>query len=282
MVKQTVAKTALLWCSLLAAAPAFAVPPPAKTMYTAAMAHEQDVRTLLAAADAMPDVLTEVRIVIAEYENLVKTYPTSGYSDDALWQAGTLALDAFAKFGQQLDKTNGIRLLRKLAATYNVSRFARQVPDRLARADGNGVKDPSVQKVAEESIEEKDAPKTAGRSGSPAAPARSAPPSATPKTAAADAPKAAAAEAPETASPAGARKPATGAIATIKSIRRTPLPDTVRVIIELDAEVAYHDERISDPSRVFVDLSGTRAAPELVDRTLRFESDADIVRQIRI
>src|SRR5262245_39187270 len=143
MVKPRVAKTILLWCGVLAAVPVLAVPPPAKTMYSGALAHEQDARALLAAADAMPDVLTEVRIVVAEYETLVKTYPTSGYSDNALWNAGTLALDAFAKFGQPLDKSNGVRLLRKLAATYLASRFAKQVPDRLARADGNGVKDPS-------------------------------------------------------------------------------------------------------------------------------------------
>ena len=34
--------------------------------------------------------------------------------------------------------------------------------------------------------------------------------------------------------------------------------------------------------RVFVDLPSTRAAPALVDRTLRFDGDNDIVRQIRI
>ena len=123
MVKHTVAKAVLVGCCVLVAGTALAVPPPAKTMYTGALAHEQDVRTMLAAADAIPDVLTEVRIVVAEYESLVKAYPTSGYSDNALWQAGTLALDAFAKFGQPLDKANGIRLLRKLAATYNTSRL---------------------------------------------------------------------------------------------------------------------------------------------------------------
>jgi N-acetylmuramoyl-L-alanine amidase len=56
----------------------------------------------------------------------------------------------------------------------------------------------------------------------------------------------------------------------------------VRVIIELDGEVPFHDERLTDPPRVFVDLPSTRAAPALLDQTLRFEGDADIVRQIRI
>jgi len=60
------------------------------------------------------------------------------------------------------------------------------------------------------------------------------------------------------------------------------LPDAVRITIELDAEVPFHEERIADPARVFVDLPGTRAAPALVDQTLRFNVDADIVRQVRI
>jgi N-acetylmuramoyl-L-alanine amidase len=60
------------------------------------------------------------------------------------------------------------------------------------------------------------------------------------------------------------------------------LRDAVRVTIELDAEVPFHDERLDDPARVFVDLSNTRAAPRLIDRTIRFDGDADLVRQIRV
>jgi len=73
-----------------------------------------------------------------------------------------------------------------------------------------------------------------------------------------------------------------GPVATIKDIRRSVLPDAVRVIIELDREVPFHDERIPDPLRVFVDLPGTRAIPTLADHTIRYELDADIVRQVRL
>src|SRR5207245_1292337 len=73
-----------------------------------------------------------------------------------------------------------------------------------------------------------------------------------------------------------------GALATIKDIRRSVTPESVRVTIELDGEASFHDEHIADPERVFVDLAGTRAGSGLVDRTLRFESDADVVRQVRI
>jgi len=71
-------------------------------------------------------------------------------------------------------------------------------------------------------------------------------------------------------------------LAVIKDIRRTVLPDAVRITIELDGEVPFRDEWIADPSRVFVDLAGTRAAQKLFDQTIRFESDADVVRQVRI
>ena len=71
-------------------------------------------------------------------------------------------------------------------------------------------------------------------------------------------------------------------LATIKDIRRTVLPDAVRVTIELDSEVAFHDERLEHPARVFVDLPATRASAGFVDRTIRFEGDADLVRQVRV
>jgi len=188
--------------------------PPARTMYADALGREQDVRAAMTAADVTPAVLTDVRAVVDGYDAVVKHYPASGYSDNALWQAGVLALDAFAKFHQAQDKAAGVRLLRKLAEIYVTSKLAKHVPEQLARVDDATTPPPSL--------------------------------------------------------------------ATIKNVRRAVLPDAVRVTIELDAEVSFHEERIPDPSRVFVDLAGTRAAAALADKTIRFESDADIVRQIRI
>ena len=46
------------------------------------------------------------------------------------------------------------------------------------------------------------------------------------------------------------------------------LPDAVRVIIELDGEVSFHDERLANPLRVFVDLPGPAPdAPDAVEMT---------------
>jgi N-acetylmuramoyl-L-alanine amidase len=217
---------------------------PVRTMYNDALAREQTVRTAMSAAGAQAAVLADVHAVVARYEAVVAHYPASGYSDDALWQAGRLSLDAFAQFGQARDKDAGVRLLKRLAVAYPTSKFAKQVPDQLARADANasgGHTSPPLQAT--------EAP--AGRASSAAG--------ADPHVG-----------------------PSLKNIATIKDIRRAVLPDAIRITIELDAEVTFHDERIADPDRVFVDLPGTRATPALTDQTLRFDSDAEVVRQVRI
>jgi N-acetylmuramoyl-L-alanine amidase len=71
-------------------------------------------------------------------------------------------------------------------------------------------------------------------------------------------------------------------MATIKDIRRATMHDIVRVVIELDREVVFHDEHLDGPSRVFVDLPATQAAAPLKDQTLRFDTDGDLVHQVRI
>jgi N-acetylmuramoyl-L-alanine amidase len=236
-------------------------------MYSDALAREQSVRAALAAPGPAPAVLLDVRAVVTAYEAVVRHYPASGYGDNALWQGGRLALDAFARFGQQPDKERGVRLLRKLTAMYPTSKLAARAPEQLARADlgsddgvvqrtrSPGSKDQALQEVPLGPL----ATRSAGSKGpSPQAPVGTV------------------LQSGPVATTRG------GSLATIREIRRAVLPDAVRITIELDGEVPFHDERISNPARVFVDLPGTRAAPALVDQTIRFTSDADIVRQVRI
>jgi N-acetylmuramoyl-L-alanine amidase len=67
---------------------------------------------------------------------------------------------------------------------------------------------------------------------------------------------------------------------TLLEIRREALPDTLRVTLELDREVAFYNERIEGPPRVFIDLSNTRAADALKDATIPFPDGP--VRQVRV
>ena len=107
-------------------------------LYVAALAREEAVRR-----PAEPDrpqspaeQLKAWRAAVVAFDALVRQYPTSGYCDDALWQAGRLSLDAFAKFGEARDRAMGVKLLRLLASEYPSSRFAKRVPTELAGVGG--------------------------------------------------------------------------------------------------------------------------------------------------
>jgi N-acetylmuramoyl-L-alanine amidase len=231
---------------------------PVRSLYNDALAREQALRTAMKNPDVPAAVINEIRATVAAYEAVVKHYPASSYSDNALWQAGRLSLDAFARFGQSVDRDAGARILRKLAASYPTSTLAKQVPQQLTRADTAGDPVNAAQ----------------GRRAEPVVP--------TPPVAADDVRAAPEAGAVDNRPGATREAGATARLATIKGIRRSVLADAVRIIIELDSEVPFHEERIQDPARVFVDLPGTRPVAALLDRTLRFEGDADIVRQVRI
>jgi N-acetylmuramoyl-L-alanine amidase len=249
MVKQTFAFIA----AVLVAAQAYAAPT-VRTMYTTALAREEALRPKLASASASAATLRDARAVVSAYEAVVRRYPASSYSDNALWQAGRLALDAFGRFGQIQDRDLGVRLLRRLAESYPSSKLARQVSSQISRVDAVPPASPSA---------------AARASAERARAARE------PNDRAADEHPAA------TVSTAGVA-PGRSRLATVRDIRRVVLPDAVRITIDLDVEVPFHDERIPDPARVFLDLPSTRAAPSLVDHTMRFDGDMDVVRQIRI
>jgi N-acetylmuramoyl-L-alanine amidase len=69
-------------------------------------------------------------------------------------------------------------------------------------------------------------------------------------------------------------------LGTLRAIRREVHPDVLRVMLELDREVPFHDERLDGPPRVFVDLQNTHAVEGLRDAVLAFPADA--VKQIRV
>ena len=64
--------------------------------------------------------LRELRNAVTAYENVVRRYPTSGYSDNALWQGANLALLAYERFEDAADLRRGLRLLARLTAGISV------------------------------------------------------------------------------------------------------------------------------------------------------------------
>lgn len=215
----------------------------ARAMYAHAMAEERAVRD-----ESSKPTLAQFHHAIASYEAIVRKHPTSGYCDNALWQGGNLALLAFDRFGNDADQKKGMRLLAWLVKEYPTSKLVRNAREILAT------------------------PASTGSLASPAA--STSDPS----------PRHAAESATDTPPPAGTRKPksdpAPAGVTTLKDIHRVALPDGVRVTVDLDAEVAYHQEEIANPRRLFFDLKGVKAAAPLQDVTLKF--DGDIVKEVRL
>lgn len=209
----------------------------ARTLYDRALGRERALRD----GNRKP-TLQQLRATVAAYERIVRRYPASAYSDNALWQAGNLALLAFDEYGNAADRKDGIRLLTLLRTEY---------PSSSLRARAVSI------------VNERQA----------APPAVAAVPAAQTPVVPPPRPRAAAAPSLETA------PPARSAVA-IRDVKRSQLPDGTRVTIEMESEVAYHSERIDNPRRVFFDLKGTRPSPALQDATLKFE-DA-LVREVRL
>ncbi len=226
---------------------------PARDLDSRALAQERTVRDA-----ATAPTLRQIRNAIASYERIVRRYPTSGYADNALWQAGHLSLLAFERFGQESDRRNGQRFLAQLKSEYPASSLIGRLPAALAQFDA--VKPNAV------------------RTSGSAAPADKPAPAVETKKAAAEPEKAEVdgkAEAEAESAPASAM-----ADAIIRGITRTSLDDGVRVSIELDRELTFHQELLENPRRVFFDLKGARPSPALQNGTLKFEED--IVREIRL
>ena len=74
--------------------------------------------------------------------------------------------------------------------------------------------------------------------------------------------------------------PAPTGVATLREIKRTVLPDGIRLTVDIDSEVAYYQEEIANPRRLFFDLKGVKAAPSLQDVSLKY--DDDIVKEVRL
>jgi N-acetylmuramoyl-L-alanine amidase len=191
--------------------------------------------------DASKPTLVQMRRAVAMYETLVRKHPASGYCDNALWQAANLATLTFERFGQDADRTTAARLLTLLKSGYPASKLIPQATDTLA----------AFNKITP-------APDADIRSA-PIAPVKPVPAETSPRSR------------PDLNPP---------AVTALKDVRRTVLPDGVRVTVELDGEVAYHQEEIVNPRRLFFDLKNVKAAPRLQDTALKF--DGDLIKEIRL
>jgi N-acetylmuramoyl-L-alanine amidase len=236
------------WLSVsdLAAQPAKAQT--VKQRFEAAQQRDEQVRvhlTNFTKAPAPRDLATQVSQVMASFESIVRRFPTSGYADNALWQAASLADAAYQRLNRPDDRDRALKLYRWLVQEYPASSFVKQANAKISSLGMATL--PAI---------------------APATPASL--PVSTP-----------AAAATPVSYPAGvAVAPPVPERATLTSIQRLILPGSVRVTIELDKEVTYREERLSGPARVFFDLKNVQLTPALMDKVLTYGSD--VVSKIRV
>ena len=229
----------------------------ARGMFTTLQARETTARRALDAGRPARVVRRDVQRLVSGYERLVARYPRSGYSDNALWQAAFLAADSFARYRVDDDRQTSVRLLRRLGKEYPASPLIKRSEPALRRLLAA-------------------APSPPGGATSPPAAVTAA--AAAPEPAAPPAPAAVPVEAADTSAGLSAR-PAPAGPARIQAVRRTVLPDVVRIAIELDQETEYKYDRIEGPVRVFLDLAGTQAGPGVASTT---PFDDPIVKSVRL
>ncbi|MGH9408758.1 MAG: N-acetylmuramoyl-L-alanine amidase [Vicinamibacterales bacterium] len=212
----------------------------ARAMYERAMTQEQAVRTATDATRA------DIKKVVVAYEAVVRKHPTSGYCDDALWQGANLARLAYERFNDPSDLATAKRLFAALTTQYPASKFVSKASASLSDLDADTATPAVVPAAAHPDAAEPDA----------ASPAKDPAPDPSFPSVAVSGPR------------------------VLKEIHRTALPNGIRLEIDLDAEVQYHQEEIEHPRRLFFDLKNVRAAPPLQDATLKFSDD--IIKEVRL
>jgi N-acetylmuramoyl-L-alanine amidase len=235
----------MLACAFTPAVAAKAGGVSARALYNRTLERERQLR-----ATEQQATIVQLRGVVNAYNAIVRRFPASGYSDNALWQGGNLALLAFQRFGQAADRRTAEHLLSRLKEQYPSSSLAARVDEALGGSDGPVTSPPPAAlpiAVDTAPLTDSSVQKAAATGGT-------------------DAPNEAASSTPSA--------------VMIRDIKRSPIPEGMRITIEMDAEATFRAERLENPRRVFFDLKGTRPVPSLLDATLKFNDD--IVREIRL
>ena len=117
----------------------------AETMYTDMLTREAALRRELGLApqlraqppgEASTALLLRVRSTVAAYESVVRRFPRSGYSDNALWQGGMLAADAFWQFGDTRDRATALGMFARLKSEYTTSSLITRIAGQATRLIG--------------------------------------------------------------------------------------------------------------------------------------------------
>lgn len=128
--------TAALWGALALLTPVAASAQTAVVRYTDAQERDEQLRSALASEPVVRSkVADEAQAVIAAYQALVRRYPLSGYSDNALFNAADVATLLYDRFGEPKDRETAIKLYQRLTSEYPASSLIKRAQPTLARLE---------------------------------------------------------------------------------------------------------------------------------------------------
>jgi N-acetylmuramoyl-L-alanine amidase len=107
----------------------------ARQRYDSALQRDERLRVRLTRDTDTPapaSLTVQVGQVMASFEALVRRFPTSGYADNALWQAATLADAAYQRLNRLEDRDQAIKFYRWLVQEYPSSSLVKPANAKLA------------------------------------------------------------------------------------------------------------------------------------------------------
>ncbi|HZC25140.1 MAG TPA: N-acetylmuramoyl-L-alanine amidase [Candidatus Binatia bacterium] len=206
---------------------------------------------------------------IAQYKFLRREYPGSRYRCDALFTIGEIYKDDLN------DPEQARATFTEFLKRYPHNRLAEDAQQAVTELD----KEAAAEKKAEKKSGKEIASRKENRSDTKAGnrnsdtrnrdgkDAQSAPP---------DDDESAPAEAAAVQSP----EPRSKRLPRVTAIRHWSTPDYTRVAIDLESEIKFGSQRISNPDRIFFDLRDTKLASTLVGKS--FDVDDGFLKKIRV
>jgi N-acetylmuramoyl-L-alanine amidase len=213
----------------------------------------------------------------SQYLGCIRTYrqvymkdPHFSGSDDAIYSTGLLYEEMGTRFGEMGYYKSAIRMLKYLVSDYQSSPFC---PDALLKL-GDLYRGPLDDETsAEEAYQKlrtryKRSKAALALADKPASPANQEKPTVvTPPPAPVQAVTALAEQ-------------HSGSASTIRDIRFWSTDDYTRVVIDMDLETRYHKTRLSNPDRIYFDISNARLGRDLKDKT--FEVADEFLKRVRV
>ena len=221
--------------------------------------------------------------VVRTYKEVSARDPHYSGSDDAVYEAGEVYQEMGEKFGSLLYYQDAAKMYQFLLKDYGSSP---RCPDALLRIgdlysgplENEAAAQQAYQRLRKEFRKSKAAAELNHKDAATQAAAKH---MAAKETAAREAKEAAREPAvinPPAAAPGGENGTCQNAI--VQNIRHWTTSDYTRVIIDLDAQTSYSKTRLSNPDRIFFDISNAKLGKELSNRT--FVVSDEFLKQVRV